>query len=94
MRALQRIGALPLPPPVPLPVLEAAMQRFLEQLERLGQRLDGDRDENGLWPWIVAGGAAAAACEIARRQLRRPRGVPALPGDRLPDSPTQTPFTG
>jgi hypothetical protein len=87
-------GVLPFLPPVPLAAVERALRQFLDQLEQVRQSLDGDRGESGLWPWIVAGAAAGAACEIARRQLRQPAGVPALPGDRLPGPPTETPFTG
>jgi hypothetical protein len=66
-------------PPVVLSAVERGLHQFLGQLERLNQRLAGDEDGNGLWPWVVAGAAAATACEIARRQLRRPAGVPADP---------------
>ncbi|MBI3410652.1 MAG: hypothetical protein HY040_20135 [Planctomycetes bacterium] len=61
-----------------LRALELAMRDFLHQVERVGQPLD-DRDGTDLYPWIVAGAAAAAACEIARRQLRRPADVPVFP---------------
>src|SRR5262249_15876385 len=43
--------------------------QFLHQIEKGGEQLVGDGD--GLRPWLVAGAAAAAACEIARRQLRQ-----------------------
>src|SRR5262249_24119839 len=59
----QRLAELAFLPPVPLAAVEAGMQRFLEQLERIGQCLASDRDEGSLWPWIAAGAAAAAACE-------------------------------
>jgi hypothetical protein len=90
----QGADVLPFLPPVPVAAVERALQQFLDQLDRVRQSLDGDRGEGGLWPWIVAGAAAGVACEIARRQLRRPTGVSALPGDRLPGPPTETPFTG
>jgi len=75
-----------LPQPLPqvsgvlsvLPALERGMKHFLEQLQGVGDNLAGTRDATGLGIWVVAGTAAAAACEIARRQLRRPTGGLAL----------------
>jgi hypothetical protein len=68
-------------PMVDLSALELGMRRFLEHLERKGQPLAWPPDGTGQWPWVVAGAAAAAACEIARRQLRRPAvGRTRLPG--------------
>jgi hypothetical protein len=58
-------------PPFDLSALELGLQQFLGQLERMGQQLTGHRDGTGLGLWIVAGAAAATACEIARRQLVR-----------------------
>jgi hypothetical protein len=58
--------------PLDLPALERGMQRFLEQLDRIGQRLTGPREAGGLYAWIAAGAAAVLACEMGRRQLRRP----------------------
>jgi hypothetical protein len=89
-----RLDVLAVLAPGALPALGAGMQQFLEQLERMGQRLGEDRAENGLWPWLVAGAAAAVACEIARRQLGRPPTVPALAGLRMPGVPAGAPFTG
>jgi len=57
-------------PSVELAALETGLRQFLAQLEAAGRDLTGD-DGDGLGPWLVAAGAAAAACEIARRQLRR-----------------------
>jgi hypothetical protein len=78
-------GVLTALPPFNLSALELGLQRFLEQLEGMGQRLTGPGEGTGLRLWLVAGGAAAAACEIARRQLRQPDGklAPALPGSPL-----------
>jgi hypothetical protein len=42
---------------------------FLTRIEKAGEQLVGDGD--GLRPWLIAGAAAATACEIARRQLKR-----------------------
>jgi hypothetical protein len=79
----QRVLPL-LPAPDPLSVLrpfgfwavERGMQRFLQQLDRMGQCLGDSHGETGLWPWLVAGAAAVTACEIARRQLRRASTMP------------------
>ena len=40
----------------------------------------------------MAGAAAATACEIARRQLKRPAGALALATGRGPNSPADHPF--
>ena len=90
----ERFGALVVLPPVPLSAVEAGLRQFLEQLERAGERLAAERDDGGLWPWVVAGAAAATACEIARRQLRQPACVPALTRNRMPGSTTDPPFAG
>jgi hypothetical protein len=58
-------------------VLERGMQQFLERLERLAPTLGGEQEQRGLAPWVVAAAAAAVACELARRQLRRPAEAPA-----------------
>jgi hypothetical protein len=70
--APQASGALAMLPPFGLSDLEVDMQEFLQQLERLAPHLASDRDGAELWPWIVAMAAATVACEIARRELRRP----------------------
>jgi hypothetical protein len=62
-------GPLAALPAVDIAALGRGLERFLVQLERAGEELVGDGD--GLRPWLVAGAAAAAACEIARRQFRR-----------------------
>jgi hypothetical protein len=49
--------------------LGRGLGQFLHQIEKVGEELVGDGD--GLRPWLIAGAAAATACEIARRQLRR-----------------------
>ena len=61
-----------------LSTVERGMEQFLQQLDRMGQRLGRHHDDQGLWPWLVAGAAAATACEIARRQLRRTAPLPIL----------------
>jgi hypothetical protein len=71
-------GALTALPPLDLAAVRRSMQQFLEGLEGMGRDLAGDEDGAGLSLWIVAGVATAAACEIARRQLRRPGGVSAV----------------
>src|SRR5262249_4728828 len=74
----------PQPPPPRLPtalaalapgelsLLERGLQQFLEQLEDVGQALTGQAERAGLRLWVVAAATAAAACEIARRQMKQP----------------------
>jgi hypothetical protein len=71
-------GLLTALPTSNLQAIESGMQRFLEQLDQLGQTLAASRDSAGLGVWFVAGAAAAVACEIARRQLKRPVVLPVL----------------
>jgi hypothetical protein len=89
-----RFGALAVLPPVPLSAVAAGLRQFLEQLEQVGECVAAECDDSRLWPWIVAGAAAATACEIARRQLRQPACVPALTRNRMPGSATDPPFVG
>jgi hypothetical protein len=84
-------GVLTALPPFNLSALELGLQQFLEQLEGMGQRLTGHGEGTGLRLWLVAGGAAAAACEIARRHLRQPDGKPA---PAVPGSPLDPYFAG
>jgi hypothetical protein len=65
-------------PPFDLSGLEVGMQELLKGLERLAPQLTGDRGGADLWPWIVALAAAAAACEIGRRELRRAPDLPTV----------------
>ena len=58
-------------PPADLSTLERGMQQFLDQLDRVGERLTSDPHGTGLYPWVIAVAAAAAACEMARRQLQK-----------------------
>jgi hypothetical protein len=69
-------GVLTVLPPLDLTAVQLGMHQFLDQMERMGQRLVRHRDGTGLYLWIVAEATAAMACEIARRQLRRPAEVP------------------
>jgi len=62
-------GPLAALPAVDIAALGRGLERFLDRIERAGEELVGDGE--GLRPWLVAGAAAAAACEIARRQFRR-----------------------
>jgi hypothetical protein len=55
-------------PPLDLSVLERGMRAFLAQLEQIGSSAAGGGSRLSLW--VLAGAAAATACEIARRQLR------------------------
>ncbi len=63
-------GVLTVLPPLDLTAVQLGMHQFLDQMERMGQRLVRHRDGTGLYLWIVAEATAAMACEIARRQLR------------------------
>jgi hypothetical protein len=65
-------GLLTVLPPGDLSALERGVQEFLRQLEQLGRHLAEPGEETGVWPWVVAAAAAVAACELARRQWRRP----------------------
>jgi len=85
-------GALPLLPLLDLPSLEHGLRQLLGQLERVGERLAPPRDGTGLCLWIVAGTAAAVACEIARRQLRS--AAPAADADRWPGPPSDPLLAG
>jgi hypothetical protein len=78
--AQHRAGVQTALPAADLSAVELGLRQFLRQLERAGQALGLPGDGTGLWPWVVAGAAAGAACEIARRELRRPAG----PGNRGP----------
>jgi hypothetical protein len=59
--------------PVDPATVDRALQRFFDELERAGAAVAWPVDDSGLCLWIVVGatGAAAMACELARRQLRR-----------------------
>jgi hypothetical protein len=67
-------GALTALPPLDLAAVRRSMQQFLEEIDGMGRGLAVDQDGTGLLLGIIAGGAAVAACEIARRQWRRPDG--------------------
>jgi hypothetical protein len=62
------LGALPAPS---LPTLQQDMQQFLGALEHAGRQLAQHPEETALLPWVLTGVAAAAACELARRQVLR-----------------------
>lgn len=62
-------GVLAALPTIDMAALGHGLQQFLTRIERAGEELVGDVD--GLRPWIVAGAAAATACEIARRQMAK-----------------------
>jgi hypothetical protein len=77
---------------VDLATLERGLRRFLEELERKAPPPAWPPEGPVLWPWLVAG--AAAACEITRRQWRRPAAVPALGGPPSPDDSAASPVAG
>jgi hypothetical protein len=52
--------------------LEAGIREFLNNLSQVGKQFWAQSGECRLTAWVIAGAAAAAACEIARRQLRKP----------------------
>jgi hypothetical protein len=62
-------GLLAAIPTVDLVALGRGLETFLTRLEKAGSELAGD--SGSLRPWLVAVAAAAGACEIARRQLKR-----------------------
>jgi hypothetical protein len=68
---LQRADVLTALPSFDLATLERGMQQFLDQIEGVGEQLGGSSGP-GLYPWIAAMAAAAVACEVGRRQLKRP----------------------
>src|SRR5262249_37978649 len=72
--------------PFDLPSLQLGIQRFLEQLDRLGAQPDALARGRGIVPWLAAAAIAAVACELARRQLRPARPDP--PDRPGPPSPT------
>jgi hypothetical protein len=79
-------------PPIDVAALEHGMQRFLDQMEEIGQHL-GDTSGPGLYPWIAAIAAAAIACEVGRRQLKAPALVSLREGNTLAGFPTDESFT-
>jgi hypothetical protein len=64
-------GALAVLPSFNLSALGQGLVRFLDGLEKMGGRLTRKESASVWWPWIVAVAAAATACEITRRELRR-----------------------
>jgi hypothetical protein len=69
--------------------LGRGLGQFLHQIEKVGEELVGDGD--GLRPWLVAGAAAATACEIARRQLKRAAEYAPIP---VHDPRSDRPYVG
>ena len=51
-------------------LLSRRFRHFLRQLQGVGDELTGKHDKPGLGVWLVAGTAAVAACEMARRQMQ------------------------
>jgi hypothetical protein len=73
-------------PPANLSALEHALKRFLAKLSQGDPCPPGGRAGAGWYTWVVAGVAAAAASEIARRQLRHSAAAPALEMNGIPDA--------
>jgi hypothetical protein len=96
MPALRALEALTALPATGRAALEIAMRQFLDELDGISP-LDGmspslTTPSNGeLWPWLMASGLLAVACEIARRQLRL-AGMSSVESDSLPLSSPTTPF--
>jgi hypothetical protein len=89
--APQLSGVLTALPSLGLATLERGMQRFLEQLEQTAEDPLPNATCSDLWLWVVAGLAAATACELARRQWKwgtsMPAGQPSPMRGSLPDDP-------
>jgi hypothetical protein len=79
-------------PAFDISALEHGMQRFLDQLDGIGQPL-GDSSGLGWYPWLAAIAAAAIACEIGRRHLRPPTVLSVRIGNSLAGAPPEEPFT-
>jgi hypothetical protein len=79
-------------PSLNVTALERAMQNFLRQLQGTGDELAGKHDKAGLGVWLVAGSAAVAACEIARRQMRASRAKLAVEWNWIAGVPPEPPF--
>ena len=88
----QGLGALSVLPTVDVAALEQGMRHFLRQLQGVGEELTSRHDKPGMGVWLVAGTAAAAACEIARRQLRMSRRKLALEVNWIAGPPPDHPL--
>jgi len=71
-----------------LGILHAGIRDFLDRLPGVGNQLLAQTDECRLTVWLIAGAAAAAACEMARRQLRKPE-IDSTERDQLLWLPTE-----
>jgi hypothetical protein len=93
LRALEALTALPTSSRA---ALEIAMRQFLDELDGITP-LGGispalpTPSTGELWPWLLASGLLAVACEIARRQLRLAGMSPVEP-DSLPLSSPTMPY--
>jgi hypothetical protein len=76
-------GVLSVLTPFDVSALELGMQKFLEHMNQMSRDLVKDQEGSGLWPWVAAVGAAALACEIARRQVKRHAAMSALEESRM-----------
>jgi hypothetical protein len=88
----QQGSALSVLPALNVTALEQAMKHFLRHLQTTGDDLTAKYEKAGLGVWLVAGTAAAAACEIARRQLRTSRGKLAVEWNWIAGVPPEPPF--
>jgi hypothetical protein len=83
--------SLPLPPrlmvgrlPAVAASLEHGLRDFLTQMQQQRERWIPGATGATLSPWLMAGAATLAACEIARRQLRQRVAALLLPGSARP----------
>lgn len=83
------VGVMSGIPTVALATLEQGVREFVERIERDAERVAEEGMAAGLSPWVVAGAAAALACELARRQVRRPGTEPARGAMLFADIPSR-----
>lgn len=88
----QQGSAVSVLPALDVAAVERAMQQFLRQLQSTRDELAGKHDKAGLGVWLVAGTAAVAACEIARRQMRASRAKLAVEWNWIAGVPPDLPF--
>jgi hypothetical protein len=63
--------------------VQAGVQAFLDRLDVLGSALSSAPGGASLYWWLLTVGAACAACEVARRQLKPSRRLGFGLGDSL-----------
>jgi hypothetical protein len=58
--------------PVDVVALEASLGRLLDGINRWGEELAALTEDTWIPPWLIAAVLATAACEVARRQMKKP----------------------